>query len=52
MNHHPDVMWISTSVKLSLLTHSAEGITHLDVELARTIDEVAGSLDGSQIFGE
>lgn len=41
MNHHPDLFLHSyKKVKLTLVTHSAKGLTHLDFELAQKIDEV------------
>lgn len=40
MNHHPDVEWSYTSVTVSLITHSVNSVTNLDVELAKAIDEV------------
>jgi len=41
MDHHPDVdiRWNVVTVRLS--THSAGGITALDIELARRIDALA-----------
>jgi 4a-hydroxytetrahydrobiopterin dehydratase len=44
MNHHPDVdlRWKVTHWRLS--THSAGGVTQLDVELAHRIAEAAGRL--------
>ena len=38
MNHHPDVMNSWTTVKLSLTTHDAGGLTALDFKLAKKID--------------
>lgn len=38
-NHHPDILvhgWNKTRITLS--THSAGGITELDIELARAVD--------------
>lgn len=41
LNHHPD-MWIRfRSVTLELSTHSAGGVTQLDLALARRADELA-----------
>jgi len=43
MNHHPDVDIRWNKVMLTLSTHSAGGLTHLDFELARRISaEAAG----------
>ena len=38
MDHHPDIDIRYNTVTLRLSTHSAGGITHLDLELARRID--------------
>ncbi len=44
LNHHPD-MWIRfRRVTLELSTHSAGGVTQLDVVLARRADELAAGL--------
>lgn len=40
-NHHPDILvhdW--NKVRLTLVTHSAGGVTSSDLEMARTIDRV------------
>jgi len=39
-NHHPDIGISWNKVKLRLSTHSAGGLTELDVDLARAIDEL------------
>lgn len=44
MDHHPDVDLRYGSVTLRLTTHDADGLTHLDVELARQISDAARSL--------
>lgn len=38
MDHHPDVTEQGTSVRLSLSTHSAGGVTQKDLDLATRID--------------
>lgn len=38
MNHHPDVTRDGTTVALSLVTHSAGGVTQKDLDLATQID--------------
>jgi 4a-hydroxytetrahydrobiopterin dehydratase len=38
MNHHPDIDIRWNTVTLRLTTHSAGGLTHLDLDLARRID--------------
>ena len=45
MNHHPDMDIRWRTVTFSLATHSAGGVTQLDVELAHRIDGVTASLD-------
>ncbi len=42
MDHHPDVDIRWNVVTLRLTTHSAGGITGLDIELARRVDALAG----------
>ena len=37
-NHHPDIAISWNRVTLRLSTHSAGGLTQLDLDLARTID--------------
>jgi 4a-hydroxytetrahydrobiopterin dehydratase len=43
MDHHPDLDVRYTRIRVGLSTHSAGGITELDVELARRIDTSAAS---------
>lgn len=43
-NHHPDLEITYPSVTVTLTTHDAGGITELDVDLARRIDEIAREL--------
>ena len=40
MNHHPDVHWSYTAVRLTLLTHDTQAITTLDIRLAKEIDRI------------
>ena len=40
MDHHPDITINYNKVILSLVTHSAGGITEKDFELARKIDAI------------
>lgn len=44
LDHHPDLALRWRMVDVSLSTHSAGGVTDLDVTLAGVIDEVAGAL--------
>ncbi len=39
-DHHPDIDIRYNKVTLALVTHDSDGITRLDVELARAIDQV------------
>jgi 4a-hydroxytetrahydrobiopterin dehydratase len=43
MGHHPDLSISWNTVRASITTHAAGGLTANDFELARRIDEVAGS---------
>ena len=40
MDHHPDVDLRWRTLHLTLVTHSAGGVTELDLELARRIDRL------------
>ena len=42
MNHHPEWCNVYSKVSVRLVTHSAGGITSLDVELARKMNALAG----------
>lgn len=42
MDHHPDIDIRYTDITLVLSTHSAGGLTALDLELAARIDALAG----------
>ena len=41
-DHHPEWCNVWNKVDILLTTHSAGGLTHKDVALARTIDRIAG----------
>ena len=41
MDHHPEWFNVYSRVDVTLTTHSANGITELDVKLAKAMDEVA-----------
>jgi len=43
MGHHPDLSISWNKVRVSITNHAAGGLTANDFELARRIDEVAGS---------
>ena len=38
MDHHPDILIQYNKVRLTLVTHSAKGLTEKDFRLAREID--------------
>lgn len=42
MNHHPEWCNVYKTLAISLTTHDAGGITQRDIELARTINRLAG----------
>lgn len=44
MDHHPDLRLSWRTVEVSLSTHSAGGLTGLDVQLARELDAVVARL--------
>jgi 4a-hydroxytetrahydrobiopterin dehydratase len=44
LDHHPDLALRWRWVDVSLSTHSAGGVTALDVQLAQIIDELAAEL--------
>ena len=41
MDHHPEWFNVYSTVKVTLATHDAGGVTWLDIELARFMDEAA-----------
>ena len=41
MDHHPEWMNVYNRVKVRLTTHDADGVTALDVELAKFMDSIA-----------
>ena len=38
LDHHPDILIQYSKVRLTLVTHSAKGLTEKDLRLARAID--------------
>lgn len=44
LDHHPDLRLSWRTVELSLTTHSAGGLTRLDLELARELDSIIDRL--------
>ncbi|MGU3574244.1 4a-hydroxytetrahydrobiopterin dehydratase [Brucellaceae bacterium C25G] len=43
LDHHPEWSNVYNKVVVTLTTHSAQGITHLDVQMAKIIDIVFSS---------
>jgi 4a-hydroxytetrahydrobiopterin dehydratase len=43
MDHHPEWSNVYGRVEVTLTTHSAHGLTALDVALAQKLDEIAGT---------
>lgn len=41
MNHHPEWSNVYNKVEVTLTTHDAEGLTQLDLDLARKMDALA-----------
>ena len=41
VNHHPDVFLTYPKVKIQLITHDVGGVTQLDLDMAKTINEIA-----------
>lgn len=40
MNHHPDILLKWGSVKVDYWTHNAGGLTHMDFDAAKKIDQL------------
>ncbi|MEM6430504.1 MAG: 4a-hydroxytetrahydrobiopterin dehydratase [Deinococcota bacterium] len=41
MNHHPEIYNVYNNVTIDLVTHDVDGISELDLELAKIIDTLA-----------
>ena len=42
LDHHPEWFNVYRTVDVTLTTHDAKGLTALDIELAETMDRIAG----------
>lgn len=40
LNHHPEILFTYAKLKIVLTTHDVQGLTKLDVDLAKQIDVV------------
>jgi len=45
-DHHPEWRNVYKTVEIVLATHDADGVTQLDIDLARTMDRIAASMAG------
>jgi 4a-hydroxytetrahydrobiopterin dehydratase len=42
MNHHPEWLNVYNVVDVTLTTHSCDGLSQLDIDLAKRLDKLAG----------
>ena len=45
MDHHPEWSNVYRTVDVVLSTHDANGLTELDIKLAKAMDRIAGQLE-------
>ncbi|WP_448950441.1 4a-hydroxytetrahydrobiopterin dehydratase [Labrys neptuniae] len=44
LNHHPEWSNVYKTVDVTLSTHDADGLTELDLKLARSMDKIAATM--------
>ncbi len=49
INHHPEWCNVYKKVDVNLMTHEAQGITHLDIDLAKKMDAVENGLNQQDV---
>ena len=52
MNHHPEWTNIYNAVDVTLTTHDCDGLSDLDLTLARRMDQLAGPAEVQRDHGE
>lgn len=52
LNHHPEWLNVYNVVDVTLTTHSAKGLTGLDIDLAQAMDRMAPAADIQRDHGE
>jgi 4a-hydroxytetrahydrobiopterin dehydratase len=52
LNHHPEWTNVYNIVDVTLTTHSADGLTQLDIDLARKMDQFAPGAEIQRDHGE
>ena len=46
LNHHPEWSNVYKTVDVTLSTHDVDGLTELDLKLARSMDKIAATVGG------
>ena len=52
LNHHPEWSNVYNVVDVTLTTHAAQGLTDLDLELARRMDKLAPGVEVQRDLGQ